>query len=802
MASPGMNPFPDQDPVLPLISENLSERVFRGRFGLEKENVRVMVSGKMALTPHPEAFGNKLKHPYITTDFSESQIEIITPPLPSISEALGFLETLHDEVSLHLNKVPEVEEFLWPQSSPPELPEEENDIPLAEFGCCGKEQERYREYLSDIYGRKKQLFCGIHFNFSLEEAELSYLYQNRPSGGDETTYAQFREAVYLKILRNFKRYRWFLVALLGNSPAVHHSYSDDCVNALPQKSQDSRHHDFAVSMRNGVCGYRNKEDLQLDFDSLQSFQASMAKRIEQGVLQSERENYASVRIKIKNPSSDPQEISHLEIRLLDLNPFVKVGIDQQHLEVIHQFLIFCLLKPELSRLDEEQQVRGFENHERVATFGMSSEAKIINDSGVEKPMQEEMESLFDEMQSLLTPYLPEPYRGGLDYLEKLVREPEVRPAVQNLSQIKKHGYLAWSMAQAQNFLAQSKETVYSFHGLEDMELSTQLLLRQAVVRGIEVEILDRVENFVKLTLGKQTEYVQQATRTSLDHYVSVLMMENKVVTKKVLASAGIRVPDGNEYHEEALALSAFPYFQGKAIVVKPKSTNFGLGITILKENQDEARFRKAVEMAFKHDKTVLVEAFVTGKEYRFFLINQEVVGILHRVPANVMGDGKSSIAELIQEKNQDVLRGKGYRKPLEKIAMGEAELMFLEMQGLNFESVPDAKQVVYLRENSNISTGGDSLDFTDDIHDSYLKIATDAARALDVNITGLDMMIDDISKPATEENYAIIEMNFNPAIHIHCHPYQGKNRHLDQKILDALFGENQMVECLGGCDLL
>jgi len=155
------------------------------------------------------------------------------------------------------------------------------------------------------------------------------------------------------------------------------------------------------------------------------------------------------------------------------------------------------------------------------------------------------------------------------------------------------------------------------------------------------------------------------------------------------------VPDGNEYDDRTSALSAFPYFQNRAIVVKPKSTNFGLGITILKENSDESLYQKAIDMAFQHDSTVLVESFVSGKEYRIFLINQEVVGILHRVPANVTGDGTSTIRELVQKKNTDALRGKGYRKPLEKIALGAEETMFLEMQGLSFDSVPADQETIY-----------------------------------------------------------------------------------------------------------
>lgn len=253
-----------------------------------------------------------------------------------------------------------------------------------------------------------------------------------------------------------------------------------------------------------------------------------------------------------------------------------------------------------------------------------------------------------------------------------------------------------------------------------------------------------------------------------------------------MENSDIRVPGGMDYRDVREAQSDFDLFEGKGIVIKPKSTNFGLGITILKENNSEEVYKRAVEIAFEHDNSILIEEFVSGKEYRFFVINEQVTGILHRVPANVRGDGRSSIKQLVEEKNKDSLRGRGYRTPLEKIRLEEAEAMFLQDQNLNFDSIPAKDEIVYLRENSNISTGGDSIDFTDDIHPSYKEIAAKSAAALGVRITGLDMMIEDITKPATKDNYAIIEMNFNPAIHIHCYPYQGENRKLNEKILDAL----------------
>lgn len=759
-----------------IIHDNLSERLFEGGFGIEKENVRVTKDGKLAQTPHPEVFGNKRQHPYITTDFSESQVEMITPVRYSIEEALGFLETLHDEVSLHLD-----DELLWPQSAPPVLPDNEDDIPIARFDEEGAEMEHYRRYLAENYGRKKQLLSGIHFNVSFSEQLLEHLYNLEAD--QQFTYEAFREQVYLKTLRNFKRYRWFLIALLGNSPVVHSSYVKECVKLLPQLKDDTFHLLHAGSMRNSMCGYRNKANLCLNYDTMADYHDSITQAINNGLIINAKENYASIRLKSADAAKD---ITHLEVRMLDLNPFVKTGIDIDHTRIIHQFLVYCLIKEEPNRFDGLVQTRALENHEHAASYMLSDDAYVVNDDGERQPMQAAMLDVLEEMKRLTGNILPDAYQGSFTVLKQLITKPETRPAVQMLKELEQHAFIDWSLQKANAYLDLSKKKTFNFYGLEDMELSTQLLMREAVRRGVAVDVMDRSENFVKLSTPQRTEYVMQATRTSLDNYSSVLLMENKVMTKKVLDAAQISTPVGREYYEQDKALSDYDYYMNQAIVIKPKSTNFGVGISILKENNSKERYERAVQMAFEHDNTVLIESFVSGKEYRMFIINDELLGILHRVPANVVGNGQLSIAQLVDQKNENPLRGKGYRTPLEKIAKGEAEEVFLATQNLNFESVPAAGQTIYLRENSNISTGGDSIDFTDEVHDSYKNIAIAAAKALRVKVTGLDMMIDDINAPATANNYSIIEMNFNPAIHIHCHPLVGENRRLNAKMLDAL----------------
>ncbi|HEX3046426.1 MAG TPA: carboxylate--amine ligase, partial [Bacillota bacterium] len=233
-------------------------------------------------------------------------------------------------------------------------------------------------------------------------------------------------------------------------------------------------------------------------------------------------------------------------------------------------------------------------------------------------------------------------------------------------------------------------------------------------------------------------------------------------------------------------MAVYSDFAGRAVVVKPKSTNFGKGITILKTGYSLADFQTAIFRALKEDDSVLIEEFIPGKEYRFLVIGDEVAAILHRVPANVKGDGEHTITELVEEKNQDPLRGKGYVTPLEKINLGPVEAAYLKLQGKNFLAIPSKNETVYLRENSNISTGGDSIDYTDKVLESYKAIAVCAAKAVGAKICGADIIIQDIGAEPTKTHYSVIELNFNPALHIHNYPYQGENRRVEQKVLNLL----------------
>lgn len=327
---------------------------------------------------------------------------------------------------------------------------------------------------------------------------------------------------------------------------------------------------------------------------------------------------------------------------------------------------------------------------------------------------------------------------------------------------------------------------FQTHGYENLELSTQVLIAEALKRKIKVEILDPVDQFIKLQKGSHLEYIQKATKTSKDSYVVAEILGNKVVSKIILKKSGLNVPPGNHYFSHEDALKAFRVFKGKKIAIKPKNTNYGVGISILSEKFSLPEYDQAVKYSFQFDQTILIERFVEGMEARFLVIGKHCRAVLNRVPANVIGDGVHSIYQLVTIKNHDPRRGEGHKTPLERIQIGTVEKEILKTQKLTPKSIPAIHQKVFLRHNSNISTGGDSIDITDEVHPQYKRIAEMATKAVGAQICGVDIIAHDFKKKPSSKNYAILEVNYNPVLYFHNFPFQGKNRNVAKYVLDLL----------------
>ena len=753
------------------IKQNQLELLFQqGSFGLEKESQRIDENGNIVTTPHPTVFGNRSYHPYIQTDFAESQLELITPPNGKLEDSLRWLSAIHEVV---LRSLPE-QEYIFPFSMPAGLPPESA---IQEAQLDNIEDVKYREHLSTNYGKYKQMVSGIHYNFQLspEFVKAVFSLQN-----EYAALKDFQNALYMKLANNFLRYQWILVYLLAATPMVEANYSsrNGVANSPLTEGQLVR------SLRSSPYGYVNSPDVVVNHDSLESYVETLEEQVKAGRLIAEKEFYSNVRLRGAKKARELLEkgVQYAEFRLFDLNPLEPYGISLSDAKFIHSFLLGMLWLDETSGQKEVELGKqrlyqvALEDPREPTAFQAEGEAvlrqiiemlKTINaDKSVVKAAEEKLAQLADPSQTI----------NG-----KLLK------AIEQVG-----SYKALGAKLAQQYKAQAFERFYALSAFDNMELSTQALLFDLIQQGISTEILDENDQFLALKFGNHLEYVKNGNMTSHDQYISPLIMENKVVTKKVLAKAGFNVPKSIEFTNVEQAVAHYPLFEGRAVVIKPKSTNYGLGITIFQQGvTNREDFAKAIEIAFREDKEVMVEDYLVGTEYRFFVLGDETLAVLLRVPANVVGDGVQTVRELVAAKNTDPLRGDGSRSPLKKIALGDIELLQLKEQGLTLESVPTSGQIVQLRANSNISTGGDSIDMTDQMHDSYKQLAVGIAHAMGAKVCGVDLIIPDLTKPAEASlsSWGVIEANFNPMMMMHIFPYQGKSRRLTKNVIKMLFPE-------------
>ncbi|VEI58263.1 glutathione biosynthesis bifunctional protein GshAB [Pasteurella multocida] len=750
-----------------LIKENQLGLLFQqGSFGLEKESQRVYADGSVVTTEHPKAFGNRSYHPYIQTDFAESQLELITPPNTKLEDTYRWLSAIHEVVQRTL---PE-NEYIFPLSMPAGLPAEDK-IKVAQLD--NPEDVAYREYLVRAYGKNKQMVSGIHYNFQLSPELVQRLFSLQ---NEYKSAVDFQNDLYLKMAKNFLRYQWILLYLLSATPTVESVYFKD---GSPLKAGQ-----FVRSLRSSQYGYVNDPEIKVSFDSVEKYVETLEHWVANGKLIAEKEFYSNVRLRGAKKARELLQngIKYLEFRLFDLNPFEIYGISLNDAKFIHAFALLMIWIEQTATQEDLELGKArlaevaFEHPLDKTEYAVEGELVLLELLSMLEQIGAEAE-LVEIVKDKLSQFAdPSKTIGG-----RLVQAIEQAGSYQQLG------------AQlAQQYKAQAFERFYALSAFDNMELSTQALLFDLIKKGIHTEILDENDQFLCLKHGDHIEYVKNGNMTSHDSYISPLIMENKVVTKKVLHKAGFNVPQSVEFTSLEKAVASYALFENRAVVIKPKSTNYGLGITIFQQGvQNRDDFAKAVEIAFREDKEVMVEDYLVGTEYRFFVLGDETLAVLLRVPANVIGDGVHTVAELVTMKNNHPLRGDGSRTPLKKIALGEIEQLQLKEQGLTVDSVPAKDQLVQLRANSNISTGGDSIDMTDEMHESYKQLAVGITKAMGAAVCGVDLIIPDLKKPAEPNlaSWGVIEANFNPMMMMHIFPYAGKSRRLTQNVIKMLFPE-------------
>lgn len=404
---------------------NLTEKIqqlkpysalLKGNFmGLEKEGLRVSRKGDISQKPHPKAFGCSLTHPNITTDFSESLIELVTPPVHSAKEMLAFLSKTQQYLYRHLPK----DQSFWPASMPCMI-RGETYIPIAQYGTSNRGMMKtvYRHGLANRYGSMMQAIAGIHFNYSFAP---DFFKQYHSLQTTNKTLREFTDQSYMQLTRNVMRYGWLIPYLFGASSAVCKSFLKGYHQHSLIKFNDSTlYAPYATSLRMGDIGYQNlREDeagVKANYNSLEHYIYSLKsgmqtpclayekiglkkqgqyQQLNTNILQIENEYYAAVRPKPdmiagKKPLDALGEngIGYIELRSLDINPSLPLGIDKTQVLFLEAFLLFCLLEYSLvisSReqfeIDDNDQLVAHKGRQPDLTLTYQGESVLLQDLG-------------------------------------------------------------------------------------------------------------------------------------------------------------------------------------------------------------------------------------------------------------------------------------------------------------------------------------------------------------------------------------------------------------------------------------
>ena len=338
-------------------------------------------------------------------------------------------------------------------------------------------------------------------------------------------------------------------------------------------------------------------------------------------------------------------------------------------------------------------------------------------------------------------------------------------------------------------LAQDLADLKDFRANSSLGPSTETIVKEAEARNIPWMMLS-TRAMVQLGYGVNQKRIQ-ATLSANSGILAVELACDKESTKTILAEAGVPVPRGTLINyldelEDAIAdVGGFP------VVIKPLDGNHGRGITIGVNSKNEAEDAYDLASAASKSRSVIVEKYYPGTDHRLLVINGKLIAVSERVPAHVIGDGSSTIEQLIEKTNLDPHRGEGHDNVLTKISIDRTSLGVLKKQGYEMSSILPTGERAYLRATANLSTGGIAIDRTDDIHPENIWLAERVAKIIGLDIAGIDIVTSDISQPLRKVNGVIVEVNAAPGFRMHVAPSIGLARNVAAPVIDMLFPNNQ-----------
>jgi cyanophycin synthetase len=314
--------------------------------------------------------------------------------------------------------------------------------------------------------------------------------------------------------------------------------------------------------------------------------------------------------------------------------------------------------------------------------------------------------------------------------------------------------------------------------------STQAILDEAALRDIPFIRLNE-QSLVQLGHGVHQKRIR-ATMTSQTSSLGVDIASDKKLTNKLLAATGVPVPRSEVVGSEQEASAAASTI-GYPVAIKPLDGNHGRGVILNLADDDAVRAGYGAARAESRHGGVVVESFLNGNDYRCLVIGGVLRAVAQRVPAHVIGDGEHSVAELVETTNADPRRGIGHEKVLTRIKVDDESITYAREQGFEMADVPPRGVRVFLKRTGNMSTGGISIDRTEEAHPDNVEIAELAAKVVGLDIAGIDFICPDISVPVRETGGGIVEVNAAPGFRMHTHPTEGEAQYVAKPVIDGLF---------------
>lgn len=491
--------------------------------GIEREALRATPQGALSQQPHPSEFGSKLTHSKITTDFSESQLELITPVQQRIEDSLAELDRIHRYVNSHLG-----DEILWSASMPCALPDD-SDIPLAYFGDSnlGRLKTTYRSGLGYRYGRDMQTICAIHYNFSFPESFWAWLHETEKSVEDLQTFTTRR---YFDLMRNFRRFSWLLTYLFGASPAVCRPFTEGKDHNLESFDNDTAYLPYATSLRSGDLGYQSDtqaNEMNICYNAINDYVATLAtaistphtryedigvhvgdeyRQVNANILQSEAEFYSSIRAKrVPGPGENflaslkQEGVQYIEVRLLDINPYLPLGINAEAIRFIDTFLLYCLSLE--SPFHDDVRCREVKTNATQTVMEGRKPGVTLKDNGSERSLQAWGDEILDGAAGFAA--LLDELHGGEDYQLSLsaqrqkIAQPDLTPSGQILLDMKREAIPFAQFAMDQALAHQKQFQTTPLTPEETDEFDTQAAASRRQQANIEAADSGNFDEYLK-----------------------------------------------------------------------------------------------------------------------------------------------------------------------------------------------------------------------------------------------------------------------------------------------------------------